>query len=101
MFRSSTVDKLILTTDSLKNLYFAPFDSFISKNKNISKSFVNLYKAEINEVGNYSQTKDLQHQLNSARINFAYACETMCETGEEGLQAWAASVFALRLGKGQ
>jgi acetyl esterase/lipase len=67
---SSPVDRFIFSIDSLKNLYFTPLDSFINKHKNVPKSFVNLYKADINFNLNIQLLRYIDYKIFNSNRNY-------------------------------
>ena len=63
-------DRCVFIIDSMKSLYLDPLKNFLKNNGNISESFVNLYKADINLTLNFQLIRYLDYLEFSANQNF-------------------------------
>jgi acetyl esterase/lipase len=62
--------RCIFVIDSMKNLYFDPLKNFLKSNENVSASFVNLFKTDINLALNVQLLRYLDYLEFNANQNF-------------------------------
>jgi acetyl esterase/lipase len=65
-----SADRCVFIIDSMKSLYLDPLKSLLKINGNISESFVNLYKADINLSLNFQLLRYLNYLEFKANQNF-------------------------------
>jgi acetyl esterase/lipase len=65
-----SVHRCISVIDSLKNAYFTPLKTFLSENKNVSKQFVNLYKAEVDFTLNIQLLKVIDYRAFNSKDRY-------------------------------